>query len=1423
MRSSALTPFIGSEHDACALFAAVSKRAPTGGDPSLWELALDSLHKMSHRAGWIRGVSDGSGLEADIPRAAWQRRLDRSHAGYSAWAPNFWVLELVVSPSQLKLVERNVRTLAPYYGFSVLLLEPESEGRDQFLISFALWQERLDAGTEFAFLNRLEQEFPGQVASFSPHTMVWKVVGSPDDLTAMLNAYPGYQPRALMAHNRFSTNTERDLRRVQPFLHLAHNGEINTIDRLMRELEELGVQPLYDGSDSQNLDRALTYLLYGLGMPLPEALRFLVMPSPAMMRQLSPADQEDWLRLRQAMGPLAQGPAALLTRHGNVLAAAVDALGLRPLWLLETAELWALSSEPHVIDPTEWVAEPKLIGPGEIVALSWEAEGPVTVYTNQDITAAALRRFRGVAIQPRWEPAGARTADVAPSWRYLADGWRKDDVQLVETWYQEHREPIGSLGFDAPLAALDEDNVQNVADYLQEVVAVVTNPALDREREAEHFSLLTYLGPRPALDRLEEPVGRGLWLPHPWLGEDDLRAVVSHFGERVTRLTPNQKPGETELEAVERIAQAAVAAVLGGAHLLVLDDATAYAEGVALDVHLAIAGIDRALRSQGLRRKVGLVVRSGMLRNLHDLALALGLGADALDPYLIWQLCPPDQAVRDVFYVLSSGLEKVLSTTGCHELDGYGRSFAGIGLPREIGQLLNVPTYFAPDLSAWNEHRALVAEKRLQAEAEAVPGKEPRLPRFSHRNNRLFKSIGALAEGKIDANTYEDHAFKWAQEMPINIRHVLSVKYPKAPTRKQPSKVDISIDGYDLPFVIASMSYGSQGETAFRAYAEAAKALNMLAMNGEGGEIRDMLGRYYRWRGHQIASGRFGVNTALLNGARFLEIKIGQGAKPGEGGHLPGKKVSEKVAQARNALPGIDLISPNNNHDLYSIEDLAQLIFELKTANPDAKVVVKCPVVPNIGTIAVGIVKAGADVVTLSGFEGGTGAARLHALRHVGLPADVGVPLVHAALSAAGLRDQAEIWCDGGMRSAEDALKMILLGANRVGYATLAMMALGCTACRGCQLDTCHVGITTQIETVEEARERGLKKFEPQVLDVAVEHLVRVFRSMGQSLAGYVEQLGETRLQNLVGRWDLLQQEHYYSVVNVVGYLDQLQEALQRAVRAESAVLVATGTDAVPASISPPSPNQRAIGTGLAHRGHAPAGPIAVNRVAGQGFGAFNGRGLSLVALGGAQDGVGKSAMGGEIVVLKTQNQSGTVVGGFCGKSLAYGAQAGTFIVQGQADARAGVRLAGANVVILNDVPDQSLWSWVNWGPAAIKGFGFEYMTRGVGIILGDPGPWLCAGMTGGVLYLELDPDRGLTLSVLQDRLATNAKIQWRPLEAPDIATVRRLLGLAQERTRETASPALQAKLARLLEDPARWMIKAVPEGMQADPNVSTE
>src|SRR5919201_2015143 len=387
---------------------------------------------------------------------------------------------------------------------------------------------------------------------------------------------------------------------------------------------------------------------------------------------------------------------------------------------------------------------------------------------------------------------------------------------------------------------------------------------------------------------------------------------------------------------------------------------------------------------------------------------------------------------------------------------------------------------------------------------------------------RAWKSALAVANGEAPYASYAERLRELETAHPVSLRHLLDFTRPLEGEPDSPA--DTSAGEHAGPFYISSMSFGSQGETAYRAYAEAMARLDLLCVNGEGGELPDLIGRYPRNRGQQIASGRSGVSALLANSSNYLEIKIGQGAKPGEGGHLPARKVSAKVALARNAQPGVDLISPSNNHDIYSIEDLAQVVHELKTVNPRARVSVKVPVVPDIGIIEVGVAKSGADIVTLSGYDGGTGAARMHALRRAGLPAEIGVVEAHRALIAAGLRDDVEIWCDGGMKSALDVVKMLCLGADRVGFATLAMVAIGCTICRGCQLDTCHVGIATQIESQIEATERGLKRFEPQEFERAVEQLCHFFGAMQRELARLAGHLGVARTEELVGRTDLLAQ-----------------------------------------------------------------------------------------------------------------------------------------------------------------------------------------------------------------------------------------------------------------------------------------------------------
>ena len=531
------------------------------------------------------------------------------------------------------------------------------------------------------------------------------------------------------------------------------------------------------------------------------------------------------------------------------------------------------------------------------------------------------------------------------------------------------------------------------------------------------------------------------------------------------------------------------------------------------------------------------------------------------------------------------------------------------------------------------------------------------------------------------------------------------------------------------------MSFGSQSEPAFRAYADAAKAINILCMNGEGGEIKDMYGQYRNWRGQQIASGRFGVSAEMVNSSYVAEIKIGQGAKPGEGGHLPGKKVSEKVAAARNAAPGTDLISPSNNHDLYSIEDLAELIDELKTVNPDVRVSVKVPVVPNIGTIGLGIAKAGADIITLSGFEGGTGAARQHALRHVGLPSDIGTRAVHQALMEAGLRNRVEIWADGGYRTGHDIVKLHCLGANRVGFGTLAMVSLGCTICRGCQLDTCHVGIATQIETIEQAAGARAEEVHPAGGRPVGRKRARFFSAMGEEVKEVVASLGYTRAQDLVGRYDLLEQVAMKDKIDLTPLISPLEEyldlePLDLPVAEEFAGHPRRGgpgrrpadphggegglggdRQAGAGNLRRPDPAQRVPAgrptpttgcSGPSSRGRSPArgsSKTAPSRrdeilaslefnggsVAGQGLGAFNSYGVALRVEGGAQDGVGKTMLGGKIAILKGKGANGKRLNGSVGKSFAYGAQRGKLYVQGSADSRFCIRLSGADVVLAGE------------------------------------------------------------------------------------------------------------------------------------------
>ena len=972
------------------------------------------------------------------------------------------------------------------------------------------------------------------------------------------------------------------------------------------------------------------------------------------------------------------------------------------------------------------------------------------------------------------------------------------------------------------------------------------------------------------------------------------------------------EPGENTQDALARLAREAVETVRGGSTLILLDDAATFRDGRGwIDPLLALAAVDSALRATqttltgeaisgdaspqrvSLRRYAGIILRSGAIRNLHDLALALGFGADAVAPYLLIESAVNDltrerplseraERLADTLKALRAGLEKVASTMGIHELRGYGRIFSGLGLSDPVAEALGIMNYggSATRGVTWEMLDADAARRMAIATGEA----DPQIPRPYHMYPKIWKAAGQVASGQTTGAAYEEKVETLGREQPIALRHVIDFVATEEGLIT-PERVDAGLTGHDLPFVISSMSFGSQGEVAFRAYAEAAYRANIISLNGEGGEILDMMGKYPHNRGQQIASGRFGVDINLINSSNLLEIKVGQGAKPGEGGHLPGRKVSEKVAEARHATPGVDLISPSNNHDIYSIEDLAQFIEELKTANPKARVAVKVPVVPGIGIIAVGIAKAGADIINLTGYEGGTGAARKHSLRHVGLPAEIGVVKAHRELTQSGLRNRVELWCDGGMRTATDVVKMMCLGANRVGFGTLAMVAIGCTICRGCQLDTCHVGIATQIETKEQAEAHGLRRFEPREMDLAVQGLVRFFCTLGDGVREITARLGFERTQDLVGRSDLLTQIGHQErldlddlLLPVEAWQEQARPGGQaitmgqrplRRPRNSLTTVISTmvmeaalgGEEVVSFEDDKVSPVDRALGTHLSgaltryrqqwlwEPGHDGVGgspetwrmpPKGANgdghhveeatlrlyasSVPGNGLGAYSSHPVNITVEGGAQDGVAKGMHGGKIVILRGYNHNGEPVDGSVGKSLAYGAIGGLIIVQGDADSRACIRLSGADVIIGGQIREPLNDSLGYIGARAnVKGFLCEYMTAGRVLVLGDPGPWICAGMTGGSLYLRLQPEKNFDREAIRRRIAHGARVAIRDVDGRDEANLRELLTAYADELLRGQQPIIADRVLDLARDWRRAFVKIEPAGQIVDQSINTE
>jgi glutamate synthase (NADPH/NADH) large chain len=1479
------------EKDACAIIAFVDKRGRSTHANIV--KTIEALKKMGHRSGGINDEGDGSGILTDIPRDIWGRKLEENGLSrHLAESKGFFVGHFMLPfniRSESEQILSRIRTVLKKRELE-LLVETEGNTRDEGLGPRAqaepplFWQvgglvressSRQANKVLFTIQLELEAIFEDlHIASISRDSVVYKLRGSPNLLTRVYTELmdENFHSSMALGHSRYSTNTLPTPERAQPFSMLGHNGEINTIERLRSTARVLDIEPAPGGSDSQDLNRILEGLINIYGF---DPLEAMAMVFPAIYSETEQYSEE--LRrvydfYRWFFPPSAQGPAAVVARHGDVVMGSVDALGLRPLWFGESDYDYFLSSEKGVVDIRRTVGDPKPLSPGEKIAILGGGGRRAEIFEygsfqKRLVKLANMERsglpwlkslYKGLpgrrsgkkGAKPRpadyldRKSAGFSMDEMTSQKVLGAFGWTKYDLNMCEKVARSGRDVIGSMGYQGPLACMKLDALPNISDFFKENVAVVTNPAIDREREADHFTTRVILGGKPSSDPDEDLGAIGLELKSPILlggrlGEGPVPARVGEIAEefgaatleevlefftdgnrnfsRVCILDATCEQGQSLKERCREIGDRAEQAIESGAALLLLDDSQSFGKGrVFVDPGLAVTTLIKRFEASGLKRNASIVVRSAAIRNLHDIMFLLGLGADALNPYLLWRMVAeaagdkvaPEKALHATMDVLQKGMEKVMSTMGIHELCGYGRIFASIGLSRELEEVFMCPNFCSSDRAGLSY--AVLEDMGAKRLERALSDKDASVHADRRRNPKVGKILRKASVGEIGYKSMSESMAELDETTPVALRHLFRIVKAGRGKRLAMDDVDISHRKWglehDMPLVIPAMSFGSQGENSFRAYAEAAGRLNIVCINGEGGEIPDMLGKYYENRGQQVASGRFGVFMHFLNSTRFLEIKIGQGAKPGEGGHLPGAKVSEMVSKARHCKPGIPLISPSNHHDIYSIEDLYQIISELKTANPESRVSVKIPVTANVGTIAVGVAKAGADIVSLSGFDGGTGAAREHAKKFVGLPAEVGVSEAHRMLVESGLRDEVELWADGGMRSGRDALKMIFLGADRVGMATVALMGLGCISCQRCHMDRCPKGISTQLRTKADAESRGVKNFTPLQVEAEIENLVRLLGYVGEEMRMILADMGEARLQDLVGRRDLLEQ---YRMTESVDTLQLVRDPASNG---------ASGQDGIPRIVTRRPLNyltkfisdismdrfaegqktvfymdenvrsmDRALGTYLAgtiarEYGYDESYKAILrlgSSVPGNGLLAFNISNIDAVVDGGGQDGAAKGSFGGLLCVLKGTNLWGRYVDGSTGKSFAYGAIGGTLMVQNYSDSRACIRMSGANVVfgarIREKVRDEEGNIAVR---SHLKGFAFEYMTGGRAVVLGDPGPWMCAGMTGGVIYQCLYPEYGFTRDSIRRRLATGASVVIKRLDEKGLNDVVTLLGL---------------------------------------------
>ena len=1340
-------------------------------------ILLQISHKFFQKVCKELGISLGEEREYGIAQFFFpQEELQRNQAKK--------MFEIIVEKEGLELL-----------GFREVPVHPEVLGEKarscmpHIVQAFIKKPEHVEKGLEFErklYIARrvFEQSNDNTyVVSMSSRTIVYKgmfLVGQLRTFFADLQD-PDYESAIALVHSRFSTNTNPSWERAHPNRFMVHNGEINTIrgnaDKMLarEETMESGalkgelhkILPVVDtrGSDSSMLDNTLEFLVMS-GMELPLAM-MIAIPEPWSKNATLSQDVRDFYQYYATMMEPWDGPASIVFSDGDIMGAVLDRNGLRPsrYYVMKNGDL-ILASEVGVLDvPEEEVVLKERLHPGKMLLVDtvkgkiYQDEELKEMYTTKqpygewlDSNLVELKDLKIPNMRvEEYEPV--KRKQLQKAFGYTYEEYRNS----IRNMALNGGESIAAMGVDTPLAVLS-DKRRPLFDYFKQLFAQVTNPPIDAIREEIVTCTTVYAGKQGNLLEEKEENCRVLKINNPILTNTDMLKIkkMKKEGFRVA-VVPITYYKSTKLErALERLFVEVDKAYKDGADILVLSDRDVDENHMAIPSLLAVSAVHQHLVATKKQTSLSLILESGEPREVHHFATLLGYGACAVNPYLaldtIHELIEEEMldkdyyaAVEDYTLAILHGIVKISSKMGISTIQSYqgAKIFEAIGISKEV-----TDKYFAGTVSRVDIEKQ-VDEYHTKAfdplglttnlALESMGKHKRRADGEEHRYNP--ETIHLLQQATWTGNyeLFKEYTKKIDAEETGYLRSLMDFAYAE---KEIPLDEVESVEDIVKRFKTGAMSYGSISQEAHETLAIAMNHLHGKSNSGEGGESDERLDSANTETDRcsaikQVASGRFGVTSRYLVSAKEIQIKLAQGAKPGEGGHLPGKKVYPWVAKTRHSTPGVSLISPPPHHDIYSIEDLAQLIYDLKNANKYSRISVKLVSEAGVGTVAAGVAKAGAQVILISGYDGGTGAAPESSIHNAGLPWELGLAETHQTLIQNGLRERVKIETDGKLMSGRDVAIAALLGAEEFGFATAPLVTLGCVMMRVCNLDTCPVGIATQNPELR-------KRFQGKP-----EYVENFMRFVAQELREYMAKLGVRTVDEMVGRTDLLKRNEtkhsrmadkmdlgeilYHPAKENVTFKEgkaydfQLEKTLdERVLLKKLKTAVEKGNKAV---LETEVKNiDRSAGTILGaeitrfHKEGLPEDTIVVNckGVGGQSFGAFIPKGLTMTLCGDTNDYYGKGLSGGKLVVYPPKNRGYKAEENIIvGNVALYGATAGKVFINGVAGERFAVRNSGAYAVV-----------------EGVGEHGCEYMTGGRVAVLGKTGKNFAAGMSGGIAYV---------------------------------------------------------------------------------------